>query len=350
MRFTLRPSGRYATISRTSAGALTCVALLFAVVSSGCSPYRNPLGCSISTYNSCYMEAIREHRGRMKARSIWRKKYADCYAKHCNVRDIRDGFVDGFVDTCDGGDGCPPLFAPNNGCAIGCRDACAAAWFQGYPLGVAAAEACGCDWVPKLANPAMLACLGEYDACNPGCVPCQAQQACSTCGNAGSDCGCGSGAAHEAIPAGVLNQNMPALQPGETIVPGSFQPIESDEHQAAPMPAAPIDGAGESIPPAPKAEAADSPSDAKAAAATIPEVSALGLPAMHIAQTVEMPKVDEQIGTGVVTEAVLPIAKEEQVADTSSDLIDMALPITWQDIELEGSEDVKAVNYDDSNE
>ena len=145
----------------TAWGLILCMSVTLFASAPGCSYYGNALCSAVSPYEQIGCEGITEMRARLRARKIWLSKYASCYAKHCNVKDIRTGFVDGFVDTCLGGSGCPPLFAPNNQCSLGLRNACAAAWFQGYPLGAAAAESCGCGnrLTSGRINPAFFTCL-----------------------------------------------------------------------------------------------------------------------------------------------------------------------------------------------
>ena len=110
-------------------------------------------------------------RASMIARKIWRQKYAHCYGRATHAKDIRNGFVDGFVDKCLGGDGCPPLVPPKSYCAFG-RKIEANRWFQGYPLGVAAAESSGaCGMCQTPVHPSLSAHLA-MPACSPGCVPC----------------------------------------------------------------------------------------------------------------------------------------------------------------------------------
>ncbi|MFG0253910.1 MAG: hypothetical protein ACF787_02235 [Rhodopirellula sp. JB053] len=244
-------------------GLLLCtsLAVVATVTTSGCSYYGNAFCAAVSPYENIHCEAITEFRARVRARSIWASKYAKCYAKHCNVKDIRTGFVDGFVDTCLGGDGCPPLFAPNGSCGLGLRDQCAAAWFQGYPLGVAAAESCGCGRLLKHSrvNPALLSC-GE-PACNPGCEPCTGNVGgCNTCGQPTASCGCGATTHIESatpLESNLQPMNMPHVAPGESIVPGSIEmqfndvpPSPSDIPEVAPaepMPAPTPDHSASSI-------------------------------------------------------------------------------------------------------
>ena len=194
-----QPTGPRKSRSESVWGLILCTSLALVATASGCSYYGNAFCAVASPYETVQCEAVSEFRARIRARSIWASKYANCYKNHCNVKDIRDGFVDGFVDTCLGGDGCPPLFAPNGGCGLGLRDKCSAAWFQGYPLGAAAAESCGCGRRLRnsLVNPALLGC---QQGCNAGCCPCENNVACQSCGEPAASCGCGHAAHSVPVP------------------------------------------------------------------------------------------------------------------------------------------------------
>ncbi|SMP45929.1 hypothetical protein SAMN06265222_10232 [Neorhodopirellula lusitana] len=217
----------------TALGLLLCTSLATLVTATGCSYYGNALCSAVSPYEQIGCEGITEFKARVRARSIWGSKYAKCYAKHSNVRDIRTGFVDGFVETCMGGSGCPPLFAPNGGCGLGVREPCAAAWFQGYPLGAAAAESCGCGRNLRngRVNPALFTC---QPGCNAGCEVCADPAPCTSCGEPAAACGCGHSHATPA-PAihGSTSSTLPHVAPGETIVPGSIE-MQYQEHSPSP--------------------------------------------------------------------------------------------------------------------
>ena len=233
--------------------ALACVSVSLLATSSGCSYYNNVLCSAVGPYEQISCDGLTELRGRIRARAIWARKYAKCYQKHCYTSDVRDGFVAGFVDACLGSGECPPMFAPKGACGIGLRKHSTAAWFEGYPLGAAAAESCGaCRWVGDRCHPGLLAC-GSTPPCNPGCVPCQKQGMCGTCGVAGNDCECqGTGPIHVTgapsvprakRPTHDVNPlylapdrrrkvqssslySLPQVAPGETIVPGSIRSEE----------------------------------------------------------------------------------------------------------------------------
>lgn len=244
MKLPLRLIRQRTSPQQVMLGTLTCLSIAIMAASSGCSYYGNALCSAVAPYEQIKCDGFTELRGRLRARAIWAKKYASCYKKHCYTADVREGFIDGFVDSCMGGDGCPPLFTPNGGCGLGLRSHSSAAWFEGYPLGAAAAEACGaCRWVHNRCHPGLLAC-GATPTCNPGCEPCSGTGMCGSCGQAGSSCGC-NGSGPIAIPMPTTMQpiiedhdlsqdlntsspyDLPEVGPGETIVPGSFETLPS---------------------------------------------------------------------------------------------------------------------------
>ena len=166
---TPQPSGGRTRGQVLALGVIWCASLAIVTMSSGCSYSSSAVrALSLDDLSCCCCEDLDV---RIAARRAWKQGYAHCYRNHCARRDVRDGFVYGFVKACTGGDTCPPLFAPESNCMIGGRDRNAAAWFQGFPLGVIEAEKRGC--VPaKLVNPEFYSCNVEQ-ACNPGCEPCQ---------------------------------------------------------------------------------------------------------------------------------------------------------------------------------
>ena len=146
----------------------------------------NAVGCSglscyqsaLAPYESLRCECFTRIRARLKARQIWRAKYQHCYGGRGFASDIRQGFIDGFVDTTLGGSGCPPLIPPQTYC--GKNKAASPCWYEGFPLGAAAAESCGAvNWCKTPLSPELAACLAQ-SSCSPGCVPCEACEDCGT--------------------------------------------------------------------------------------------------------------------------------------------------------------------------
>ena len=139
--------------------ALCCTALL-----TGCAS--TPVGLH-SSLSPCHTEM----KARRLANKTWRQQYAHCYCDRSNAKDIKIGFIDGFVAIALGRSGCPPLVAPKSTCT---RKINGHKWFQGYPLGVAAAESCGVrEWNKTVISPQLMACIAQTGGCLPGCVECQ---------------------------------------------------------------------------------------------------------------------------------------------------------------------------------
>lgn len=235
-----QPRGPRKLGSKIIGGFVLCtsLAVLVTVTTTGCSYYGHAFNSAASPYDAIRCEAISEFRARIRARSLWASKYETCYRHHGNRKDVRAGFIDGFIEVCLGGSGRTPLFAPNGGSSLALRDRCAAAWFEGYPLGVAAAESCGCGHQLRnqRVNPGLLAC-GE-PACNPGCVPCPPGASdCRACGQPAAKCGClpvsprvpSSQSTYEHAVGDrpraqdTVSPELPQVGPGETIVPGSIE-------------------------------------------------------------------------------------------------------------------------------
>lgn len=125
---------------------------------SGCASVSGVFSsCDCSLNTSLHMT-----RAQLMARRVWSQKHRDCYAKHCNTAAVRRGFIDGFVDVASGKDGCPPVFPPQSQCCLvgsfrsPICDNRNQAWFEGYPLGAAAAEQQGCHLWWRTTLPAHL--------------------------------------------------------------------------------------------------------------------------------------------------------------------------------------------------
>ncbi|QDV67449.1 hypothetical protein Poly24_11490 [Rosistilla carotiformis] len=172
----IRP--RAGTLSRiVHRSVLAVMAILLSSSISGCANFQGVASsCDCSVNRSLHMT-----RAQLMARRVWSQKHASCYANHCNTLAVRRGFIDGFVDVASGKDGCPPVFPPQNQCCLvgafrspenNCRDQ---AWFEGYPLGVIAAEQQGCHLWWRSTMPAHL--IAQYQPANncsatsPACGP-----------------------------------------------------------------------------------------------------------------------------------------------------------------------------------
>ena len=152
---------------------LMLVILLGSTSQLGCSYYRSAAGSVAGPYQTEACSGLREVGLAIKAHSLWRQKYKDCYQHHCSPADVKAGFVTGFVDAAMGNNSCAPLHRPSSH-TLSFRSTNTAAWYEGYPIGAAAAEACGANaYRDRLFHPNLLA-LCQNQTCNPGCVPCVA--------------------------------------------------------------------------------------------------------------------------------------------------------------------------------
>lgn len=192
-------------------------------------------GCSASSYMRQVWEpydemsccVVTDIRARMQAQQLWRQKYAHCYGRLNNARDIRRGFIDGFVETANGGSGIAPIVPPEKYCGIG-RKVEATCWYQGYPLGVAAAESTGADnWRRTTISPALAACFATPN-CAPGCVP--VPDACG-CNQLGCNGSCGT------VPAAPMIQQPMVFDTNEIQMhqpSGIQEPIRSPDQEFVP--------------------------------------------------------------------------------------------------------------------
>lgn len=144
--------------------------LLIIVSASGCANTKSCLTAFCAPYEATKGTCTTERQARRVAREIWDCHHAQCYLNNCNYKEVREGFIDGFVSTCSGGNTCPPMFAPAKHSLCGLNKRCSTAWHEGWPLGSVAAESSGfCNSSCSRAHP----CLrGPKLPCNPGCVKC----------------------------------------------------------------------------------------------------------------------------------------------------------------------------------
>lgn len=120
------------------------ILMLMAVVlgsSSGCSILKG-VGNAVKSHEGCD-EFMIAYRNRAMAAKAWhREKHA--LKQFGNSRDLKAGFYAGYMEVAEGGSGCTPAICPSSysgwryQSASG-QQACDA-WFQGFPLGAAAAE------------------------------------------------------------------------------------------------------------------------------------------------------------------------------------------------------------------
>lgn len=111
------------------------------VPSSGCMLV-NGMQRALTRHDSCD-EFMLNYRNRAWAARAWLCQQ-DRYANHCYVADLEAGFRQGYEDVAAGGNGCLPAVCPQSywGWQYQSADGQARmnAWFEGYPLGVKAAE------------------------------------------------------------------------------------------------------------------------------------------------------------------------------------------------------------------
>ncbi|WP_153557328.1 hypothetical protein [Roseimaritima sediminicola] len=109
--------------------------------STGCSVFQG-LNQSLSSCD-CVDEFMIGYRNRALAAQAWHAR-KHCYNHHGHQDHFSAGFIQGYIDVADGGDGCTPAIAPRD--YWGWRyqspegQAKVAAWFAGYPMGAKAAE------------------------------------------------------------------------------------------------------------------------------------------------------------------------------------------------------------------
>ncbi|MEM1226055.1 MAG: hypothetical protein AAGJ40_10165 [Planctomycetota bacterium] len=203
----------------------------------GCSTLSGMRGKATDT--ECLDEFMISHRNEVMAKKAW-FRIADCHRNHPCWKDLREGFIAGYMEVATGGSGCTPAVISSD--YWGWRYQCAQgqcsinAWFEGFPLGVKAAEEDGIGYynqirlnsrLPYIPSTAMNGSMAPTPAPAPP-IP-------------------------TALPPGV------ELQPGETLVPGKLQIEDLEagelaEPDAAAIPAVeplldPVGSATESIEP-----------------------------------------------------------------------------------------------------
>ncbi|MEM0924573.1 MAG: hypothetical protein AAGJ83_00915 [Planctomycetota bacterium] len=109
--------------------------------STGCSMMSNAY--KQATRTECLDEFMLAHRNRAFALKAWYRE-RDCFRNKPHQNELKAGFIAGYMEIAEGGDGCSPCTAPSQywGWRYQSPDGRSAidAWFAGYPLGVKAAE------------------------------------------------------------------------------------------------------------------------------------------------------------------------------------------------------------------
>ncbi len=106
-------------------------------------------GCRLSSQvcrginSDCIDDFMIGYRNRAMAEKAWHCR-TPCIPNRQYIKEFKDGFVAGYNDVANGGNGCTPAIAPSSfwGWQYQSASGQAAidAWFQGYPYGVKAAE------------------------------------------------------------------------------------------------------------------------------------------------------------------------------------------------------------------
>ncbi len=94
----------------------------------------------------CIDEFMIGYRNRALAEKAWHcQKHQFCNQQHS--KEFKDGFMDGFMEVAGGGNGCVPAIAPKQYWGWRYQSAqgqgAVNSWFEGYPMGVRAAEQAG---------------------------------------------------------------------------------------------------------------------------------------------------------------------------------------------------------------
>lgn len=136
--------------------ALLALALL---AGSGCSLVSAPYGAVTgpvgffrdhAAYNDSSESMVLGWRNHVWSKKAWYQQ-RHLYASHPYVKDFGKGFQAGYTDVANGGDGCVPVLPPREYWSWRYQSpegqGKSGAWFEGYPLGAAAAEKDGIsDW------------------------------------------------------------------------------------------------------------------------------------------------------------------------------------------------------------
>jgi hypothetical protein len=139
IRTNARRKGRFGRSLR--AAALAGVAGSVLAGASGCTLLTNAL--KQIQRHECLDEFMIAHRNRVFAAKAWYREQ-HCHKDRPFLDEFKAGFLQGYMDIAEGGNGCLPCVAPDQywGWRYQSPDGQAAinAWFAGYPLGVKAAE------------------------------------------------------------------------------------------------------------------------------------------------------------------------------------------------------------------
>lgn len=132
---------RYTTRQRLRNAALAGAAAAVLVGSTGCSMLSNAY--KQIKKHECLDDFMIAHRNRVFAAKAWYREQ-HCHRNRHHLDEFKAGFIQGYIDIANGGNGCTPCVAPDQywGWRYQSPDGHSAinAWFAGYPLGAKAAE------------------------------------------------------------------------------------------------------------------------------------------------------------------------------------------------------------------
>lgn len=117
-------------------------------------------GCTIMgglqsklTQSECIDDFMVSHRNKVMAEKAW-LRIAHCHKKHRHRKDLRKGFIDGYMEVATGGSGCTPAVVSPDYWGwkhqSGDGQSAVNAWFEGFPLGVKAAEQDGIGYYNQI--------------------------------------------------------------------------------------------------------------------------------------------------------------------------------------------------------
>ena len=127
--------------SKLRAFVLAGSAALILAGSGGCSVLGNAYGYVKRA--DCLNDFMLSHRNKVFAQRAWFREEA-CHAGQANLGEFKAGFIKGYIDVANGGNGCCPSVAPNQYWGWKYQSpggqAAIGAFFAGYPYGAKAAE------------------------------------------------------------------------------------------------------------------------------------------------------------------------------------------------------------------
>lgn len=163
--------------------------------------------------SECIDDFMISHRNKVMAARAW-LRVKHCYRGHRYLKDLQAGFIAGYLEVATGGSGCTPTVVSPQYWGwrhqSGNGQSAVNAWFEGFPLGVKAAEEDG---------------IGHYNMIRLNAVPHMTSNM------------TGSAAPTPAMPMPVsMNNGLPAgivLGEGETLVPGQVSLEDINEESTS---------------------------------------------------------------------------------------------------------------------